>query len=184
MQILRAKSIDGNIYYTSKSMLEKAKTMNEKIIFQDLKFDKRFAFIVGPRDSLKKIQKKMLKHIQSYFGVEEWNAYRQATKLFKEADVALQEERILPWLKEFIPLANNEFVRYALDFEELFQIFSKYHDLILSDEDIDRSSPFYTIIKSTLLDLSLSMPPSMYIYDLLTGILKSPTPLPVREGRQ
>lgn len=73
----------------------------------------------------------------------------------------------MPWLKEFIPLANNEYVQYALDFGELFQIFSKYHDLMLSDEDIDRSSPFYAIMKGTLLDLSLSMPPSMYICELL-----------------
>ncbi len=166
MEILKAENINGNIYCASKSMLEKAKTMNEKIVFQDLKFDKRFAFLIGPKDSLEAIQKKMLKHVQSYFGVEEWNAYRQATKLFKEADVALQEERILPWLKEFIPLANNEFVRYALDFGELFQIFSKHHDFILGG-NIDESSLFHIIIRSTLLDLSLSMPPSMYICELL-----------------
>lgn len=167
MQILKTKNIQGNIYFKAARMFEQSRNTNEKIIFQDLNFDKRFAFLVGPKDTIEKIQKKLLKHMQSYFDTTEWNAYRKAIKLFEEVEVALKEEQILPWLAEFIPLANNEYVQYTLDFRKLFQVFSTYHDLTLTDENIDRSSPFYTIIQSTLLDLSLAIPPSMHICELI-----------------
>lgn len=173
MQILRnEKMIDGNIYSASRKMHELAQKRNKKILFQDSKFDDRFAFLVGPKDPLEKIQKTMLKHIQNYFDVEEWDAYRKSLKLLQSLDEAFKEERqVLLWLKEFIPLANNQFVQYALDFDSLFRTFNEHYKLNLNGET-EQKSPFLFIIHDVMLDLSLGMHPRMHICELVENALR------------
>lgn len=172
MQILKEEKIDGNIYSAARRMHELVQKRNEKVLFQDSNFDDRFAFLVGPKDSLDKIEKIMLKHIQNYFDVEEWDAYRKSLKLLQSLDKTFTEERqVLLWLKEFIPLANTQFVQHALDFDSLFGAFNEHYKFNLNG-GTEQKSPFSFIINDVMLDLSLGKHPRMHVCELIENALR------------
>lgn len=168
MQILKNEKIDGNIYWAAKRMHKLAQERNVKIVFHDASFGDRFAFLVGPKDSLEKIQKTMLKHLQSYFDVKEWDAYRKAIKLMNDLDTAfLKEENILHWLNEFIPLTQMQYVQNALNIGSLQPMFMQYHDSHFINGTINTNSPLYLIICKVIDDLTLHLPIRMEICDLI-----------------